>query len=307
MARLRDTSKETRHAQVDRRNADLVDEKIEGPDGYADWVEAWSDAYDVMPRVDACLLGATMYPGYEQYWTAVQESAGQAEPWDWQGATRDEVEYARFAADTPHYALSSLLSSALWPKTSFVRGVEEVAALKQVPGKDIYLVAPRTTAGPIDAGLVDELRLIIHPLMAGEGKSLCVPARRNVAVRSSCGTFTNSTVGVSASSTDSAEARAKQRTRRADRGRAVSSVVVPALRWGSHESDSGSPCHDRRGACDEWLLAVRVAWEQPQAAGRRQPRLHSFRRLQRRTRNWKTVDAGFEHSCGIDEPASPTS
>jgi hypothetical protein len=51
-----------------------VDEKIEGPEGYADWVEAWSDAYDVMPRVDACLLGATMYPGYEQYWTAVQSA-----------------------------------------------------------------------------------------------------------------------------------------------------------------------------------------------------------------------------------------
>ena len=49
-----------------------IDGKIEGPDGYADWVEAWSDHYDVMDRVDACLLGAGMYPGYEAYWSAIQ-------------------------------------------------------------------------------------------------------------------------------------------------------------------------------------------------------------------------------------------
>jgi dihydrofolate reductase len=150
-----------------------VDEKIEGPEGYADWVEAWSDAYDVMPRVDACLLGATMYPGYEQYWTAVQAAPDKPLPATGKTPTPDEVEYARFAAHTPHYVLSSTLDAALWPKTSFIRGVEEVAALKQLPGKDIYLVGgARTTASLIDAGLVDELRLIVHPLIVGEGKPL---------------------------------------------------------------------------------------------------------------------------------------
>ena len=53
--------------------------------------------------------------------------------------------------------------AVLWPKTSFVRGLEEIAALKQQPGKDIYLVGgARTTASLIDAGLVDEPRLIIY-------------------------------------------------------------------------------------------------------------------------------------------------
>ena len=28
-----------------------VDGKIEGPSGHADWVEAWSDNYDLMPQV----------------------------------------------------------------------------------------------------------------------------------------------------------------------------------------------------------------------------------------------------------------
>ncbi|MBI5847912.1 MAG: hypothetical protein HZB31_08185 [Nitrospirae bacterium] len=43
-----------------------LDWKFTGPEGYADWVEAWSDDYGIVQVVDACLLGATMYPGYEQ-------------------------------------------------------------------------------------------------------------------------------------------------------------------------------------------------------------------------------------------------
>jgi dihydrofolate reductase len=75
--------------------------------------------------------------------------------------------------------LSNTLTSALWPKTSFVRGLEEIAALKQLPGKDIYLMGgARITASLIDAGLVDELRLIVYPLIAGEGKALFATAER---------------------------------------------------------------------------------------------------------------------------------
>ena len=49
-----------------------VDGKMEGPEGMADWVDAWSDDYGLTPQIDACLLGAGMYPGYERYWTAIQ-------------------------------------------------------------------------------------------------------------------------------------------------------------------------------------------------------------------------------------------
>ncbi len=150
-----------------------VDGKIEGPEGYADWVEAWSDDYGLMPQVDACLLGANMYPGYEQYWTAIQNDPDKPVGMTGRAPTPDEVEYARFAARTPHYVLSSTLTSARWTWTSFVQGLEEIAALKLQPGKDIYLVGgARTAASLIDAGLVDELRLIVYPLMAGEGKAL---------------------------------------------------------------------------------------------------------------------------------------
>jgi dihydrofolate reductase len=156
-----------------------VDGKIEGPEGYADWVEAWSDTYDLTPQVDACLLGASMYPGYEQYWTAIQNEPDKPLPTTGKVPTPGEVEYARFAAQTPHYVLSSTLTSALWPKTSFVRGLEEITALKPQAGKDIYLVGgARTTASLIDAGLVDELRLTLHPLVAGEGKTLFATTQR---------------------------------------------------------------------------------------------------------------------------------
>jgi len=155
-----------------------VDGKIEAPGKGADWVEAWSDDYDLMPRIDACLLGAGMYPEYEGYWTAVQREPDKPH-WAGRPPTRDEIEYAQFAARTPHYVLSSTLTSAQWPKTKFVRSLEEIAALKRQPGKDIYLVGgARTTASLIDAGLVDELRLLVYPLIAGEGKALFATTNR---------------------------------------------------------------------------------------------------------------------------------
>jgi dihydrofolate reductase len=156
-----------------------LDGKVEGPEGYADWVDGWSDHYDVIPRVDACLLGGGMYPGYEQYWSGVQSDPDSPSPLTGKVPTPGEVEYARFTAQTPHYVLSSTLTSALWPQTSFVRGLDEVAALKQQPGKGIYVVGgARTVASLLDAGLVDELWMTVHPLIAGEGKALFATAER---------------------------------------------------------------------------------------------------------------------------------
>jgi len=119
-----------------------------------------------------------MYPGYEQYWTAIQNEPDKPVWITGSALTPAELEWGRFAAQTPHY-VSSTLTSARWPKTSFVLGLEEIAALKQQPGQDIYLVGgARTTASLIDAGLVDELRLIVYPLIAGEGKALFATTER---------------------------------------------------------------------------------------------------------------------------------
>ncbi|MEI8702033.1 MULTISPECIES: dihydrofolate reductase family protein [unclassified Mesorhizobium] len=150
-----------------------LDGKMEGPEGYADWVDAWSEEYGLMPQIDACLLGSAMYAGYERYWTAIQNEPDKPLPMTGKLPTPAELEWARFAEQTPHYVLSNTMTSALWPKTRFVRTFEDIAALKQQPGKDIYLMGgARMTASLIDAGLVNELRLIVYPLLVGDGKAL---------------------------------------------------------------------------------------------------------------------------------------
>ncbi len=90
-----------------------------------------------------------------------------------------EVAWGRFAAQTPHYVLSTKPTPARWPQTQFLRGLDAVAALKQQSGKDIYLVGgARIVASLIDAGLVDELRLTVHPLLVGRGKGLFATTER---------------------------------------------------------------------------------------------------------------------------------
>lgn len=150
-----------------------LDGKIEGPQGFADWVEAWSEDYGLTPEIDACLLGGKMYPGYEQYWTAIQTAPDKPLPMTGKLATLAEIEWSRVAARTPHYVLSSTLQSVTWPATRIVRSTADVAALKTEPGKDIYLMGgARITASLLEAGLLDELRLIVHPLIVGGGKAL---------------------------------------------------------------------------------------------------------------------------------------
>lgn len=156
-----------------------VDGKMEGAQEMADWVEAWSDDYGLTPQIDACVLGGKMYPGYERYWTGIQNQPDQPAWITGAPPTPAEREWAAFAAKTPHYVLSSTLTSAAWPNTRFIRKPDEIAALKRQPGKDIYLMGgAQLTAGLIDAGLVDEIRLIVYPLIAGPGKALFATTER---------------------------------------------------------------------------------------------------------------------------------
>jgi len=163
-----------------------LDGKMEGADGTADWVDAWSDDYGVMEQVDACVLGGGMYPGYQRYWTSIRHEPDTVVWITGQPPTAAERIYAAFVANTPHHVLSNTLDSAAWPHTRFLRHLDEVAELKRQPGRDIYLVGgAQTTASMIDAGLVDELRLIVHPLLAGTGKALfsAAQARRGLTLQ----------------------------------------------------------------------------------------------------------------------------
>jgi dihydrofolate reductase len=159
-----------------------LDGKYEGADGMADWVEAWSNDYGVLPEIDACILGAGMYSGYEGYWTGIQNEPEKPQWITGKARTAGELEWARVGAKLPHYVLSSKPVSAQWPNTRWIRS-NDVAALKSQPGKSLYLVGGgRTTAELIDAGLVDELRLIVYPVIAGKGKELFARAERRRAL-----------------------------------------------------------------------------------------------------------------------------
>ena len=114
-----------------------------------------------------------MYAGYEPYWTRIQNAPDKPHTETGKVPTPGEVDWARFAAHTPHYVLSSSLQSARCSQTRIIRDPEVVAALKRQTGRtSISWAERRPVASLVDAGLVDELRLIIYPLIAGEGKAL---------------------------------------------------------------------------------------------------------------------------------------
>jgi dihydrofolate reductase len=150
-----------------------LDGFVEGPNGEVDWVDAWDDTFDLMPQIDAMVLGGGMYPDYEQYWSAVHADPQSVVPITGRPAPAGEIEYARFAHATPHVVLSTTLDSVSWETTRIVRDVEEIRAMKEQPGKDIYAVGgPKFVSSLMNRGLVDELRLDVHPIVLGGGKAL---------------------------------------------------------------------------------------------------------------------------------------
>ena len=159
-----------------------ADGKYAGPGGYPDWVDGWLEDYGpwLTTQIDACVLGAGMYPLYEQFWTQVADAPDEIHPMMGRVPTASDLEWSEFAAKTPHYVLSRTLKSATWPNTEILADLDAVAAMKQEQGKDIYLMGGGEIVGAaLDAGLVDELRLIVYPLIVGEGKALFSSSARH--------------------------------------------------------------------------------------------------------------------------------
>jgi len=150
-----------------------VDGFIEGPKGELDWVETWEDSFDLLPQIGTCILGRGMYPGYEQYWLAILANPKGVLPFTGKVASKGEITYARFADKTPHIVLSRTLDKVAWKTTRIVRDLEEIRKMKQQPGKDMYAVGGATLVSSLmNLGLIDELRLMVNPLILGGGKAL---------------------------------------------------------------------------------------------------------------------------------------
>jgi dihydrofolate reductase len=142
-------------------------------EGDAEWVDSWADGLELLPPVDAFVLGGGMFPDYEKFWSAILDDPATAAEWLGRDVYPRETAYARLAAQTPHFVLSKTLSSPTWPTAQVVHDINDIARLKEQPGKAVYVVGgPRLLASLIDARLLDEIRLIVHPVMTGVGRSV---------------------------------------------------------------------------------------------------------------------------------------
>ncbi|MGZ0145684.1 dihydrofolate reductase family protein [Kribbella sp. WER1] len=79
--------------------------------------------------------------------------------------------------DIPKVVFSKTLSDAeaSWPDTRVARGelASEIAAIKAEDGADVVVWGGRRLAGALAAaGLIDEYRLLIQPLVLGRGEAL---------------------------------------------------------------------------------------------------------------------------------------
>ncbi len=161
-----------------------LDGFVEGPNGEVDWIEDWEDPFNLLDRVDTFILGGGMYPGYAQYWRAILADPDGVLPFTGRKATAGETAYARVADRTPHVVLSTTLGPADWHNTQIVRDLEGIRRLKALAGKDMHAVGGASLIGHLlDAGLVDELQIIVHPILLGAGKALFKDVKRRHALR----------------------------------------------------------------------------------------------------------------------------
>ena len=151
-----------------------LDGYILGPEAESDWVDSWSDALELLPPVDTFVLGGGMFPQYGQFWTTVLDDPNAAAEMLGRELYPREISYAKLAAETPHLVISSTLteSDTSWPTTRIV-GIDEVRALKEQPGEAAYVVGgPTLVTSLLRTGVLDDLRLIVHPVAVGSGTAL---------------------------------------------------------------------------------------------------------------------------------------
>jgi dihydrofolate reductase len=148
-----------------------LDGIIEAPGGGEDYKHAgWTfeidrgeegDKFklDELIEAEAQLLGRVTYEGFAAAWPTMEDEAGFAEKMN----------------SMPKYVVSSTLTEAEWSNSTVLRGdvAEEVAKLKEeVDGVILVAGSARLVQALIEHDLVDELRLMVFPVLLGSGKRL---------------------------------------------------------------------------------------------------------------------------------------
>jgi dihydrofolate reductase len=114
---------------------------------------------DELFEAEAQLLGRVTYEGFAAAWPSMTDEAGFAEKMN----------------TMPKYVVSSTLQEAGWNNTTLLRGdvVEEVSKLKQeIDGVILIAGSARLVQALVEHDLVDELRLMVFPVVLGSGKRL---------------------------------------------------------------------------------------------------------------------------------------
>ena len=116
---------------------------------------------DEVLDAEALLLGRTTYEGFARAWPDMQDPVGFADKMN----------------AMPKYVVSSTLrdEQATWNNSTVVRGdvVEEIRALtRSVEGDLLVAGSALLVQALIEHGLVDELRLMVFPIVLGSGKRL---------------------------------------------------------------------------------------------------------------------------------------
>lgn len=93
----------------------------------------------------------------------------------WPEQSADATGITNYLNQVQKYVVSSTLVEPQWQNSTVLSGdpVEEVRALKAQPGKDIVTTGSITLCHSlIEAGLVDEYRLFVYPVVQGRGRRL---------------------------------------------------------------------------------------------------------------------------------------
>jgi dihydrofolate reductase len=114
-----------------------------------------------MAASDAMLMGRVLY----QEWAAF-----------WPKQDPDENPVADRMNGIRKYVVSTTLEEPLqWDNSTLIREnvAEEISRLKEQPGKDISISgSPTLVRSLLEEDLLDELRLMVHPIVVGSGKRL---------------------------------------------------------------------------------------------------------------------------------------
>jgi dihydrofolate reductase len=108
---------------------------------------------------DALLLGRVTYEGFAEAWPSRSDEAGFADKFN----------------NMPKYVVSSTLENPEWTNSTVLKGdlAEAVAKLREKHDGDIVVHGSVQLAQTlIDNDLVDELRLMVFPVVLGSGKRL---------------------------------------------------------------------------------------------------------------------------------------